>query len=213
MIGFGISIVYYVFIKLSNDVNINKLQIKLHKSQYFAFLSFLLCMVVASYFLFRNEEVLLKLEVTLSWAIGFLVIFFTTGEFYDPSLNSLLSHHYFHMEVSTFLFGDGYYVSPTGRGYYMWTDAGYMRNLLYFGIGGFFMLLWHQCNIIFTKRKYFYFECLLLIFVLIVHIKVDALGYASAMTKILFLRTLSILAENVDEKQKINIDCHSLANR
>lgn len=32
-----------------------------------------------------------------------------------------------------FFLGDGYYGSPTGNGYYMATDAGYMRRLLYFG--------------------------------------------------------------------------------
>ena len=51
----------------------------------------------------------------------------------SESLNQLLNDYYFKVDISTLLFGDGRYTGLDGL-YYMHTDAGYMRNILYWGI-------------------------------------------------------------------------------
>ncbi|GHV39966.1 hypothetical protein FACS189490_04410 [Clostridia bacterium] len=43
---------------------------------------------------------------------------------------------YFWPGFKTFLFGDGRYVGVTGIGYYMRTDVGVMRAMLFYGIFG-----------------------------------------------------------------------------
>jgi hypothetical protein len=53
----------------------------------------------------------------------------------------VLDNMYFPISYITFIFGDGKYVNSDGS-YYMHTDAGYMRNTLYYGfLGVLFMVL------------------------------------------------------------------------
>lgn len=84
------------------------------------------------------------------WAFAILRQFFVEHNITDYSYNHLVNDMYFLPEFSTLLFGDGYYTDPyTGR-YYMSTDVGYMRIILYTGIFGMF-LLFGLCLYIFCK--------------------------------------------------------------
>lgn len=56
-----------------------------------------------------------------------------TGQFVTKSTNQL-STMYVHPSMQTFLYGDGYY-TVLGS-YYMQTDVGYLRPLLFWGIFG-----------------------------------------------------------------------------
>jgi len=47
---------------------------------------------------------------------------------------------YWFPNTLTFFIGDGFYLNPSGRGYYMATDAGYMRCILFIGLVGSIML-------------------------------------------------------------------------
>lgn len=61
--------------------------------------------------------------------------FLKTGEFNNYSFDRLFEQMIFMPSPSTFLIGDGYYTNPTGSGYYMHTDSGFMRQILFWGIG------------------------------------------------------------------------------
>ncbi len=67
------------------------------------------------------------------------------GSMKTSSMESL-DNMYFTIEPLTFLFGAGQYVTKDG-GYYMSTDVGYMRVILYMGVIGLMMLLSMQCII------------------------------------------------------------------
>lgn len=56
------------------------------------------------------------------------------------SLDALFNRMYFTLDFSQFFLGDGLYTNWDGS-YYMSTDAGYMRNILYFGIWGEILLM------------------------------------------------------------------------
>jgi hypothetical protein len=63
------------------------------------------------------------------------------GKLETESSNELKTM-YFMPSVKTLIFGDGYYVSPfDSTRYYMDTDAGYMRHVLYYGVIGCFFIV------------------------------------------------------------------------
>lgn len=59
----------------------------------------------------------------------------TTGSFNNYSADTLLKDMIFMPEGHTLLFGDGRYVDPVTGSYYMETDAGFMRQILFWGAG------------------------------------------------------------------------------
>ncbi len=68
----------------------------------------------------------------IDWAFRPFKRFIDTGKFGDGSSDILLNRMYFIPKTKTFLFGDGKY-TEFGK-YYMNTDAGFMRIMLYSGI-------------------------------------------------------------------------------
>ncbi len=71
----------------------------------------------------------------LPWAFEFYYNFIETGEFSTSSSDQLSESHYYELSDETIVFGDGKYVREDGF-YYGLTDAGYMRQTLYFGVIG-----------------------------------------------------------------------------
>ena len=77
----------------------------------------------------RNETI----KTWFNWAFDLFVTFAKTGKFETESSNVLIEQMLFVPEIKTILFGDGMYTTLTG--YYMSTDAGIMRSLLFGGLG------------------------------------------------------------------------------
>lgn len=75
-----------------------------------------------------NESV----QVWIEWAFDLFITFFETGKLQTASSNVLFEQMLFIPDVKTILFGDGMYTSVTGS-YYMSTDAGVMRSMLFGG--------------------------------------------------------------------------------
>ena len=82
------------------------------------------------------------------WAFDLFLTFFETGKLETGSSNVLLDRMLFIPDMKTILMGDGMYSTATG--YYMETDSGLMRPLLFGGI-------------IFALLRYFSFYMLLVI--------------------------------------------------
>lgn len=85
-----------------------------------------------------NEMIFDKL---LPFAFEF-VYNYLEGSGVSTASTDVLSDMYFPISTSTFFLGDGRYTE--GTGYYMSTDAGYMRQVLYFGVFGTLMLFIYQ---------------------------------------------------------------------
>ncbi len=61
------------------------------------------------------------------------------------STSELFGDMYFSLPINTLIFGDGYYTDPITGAYYMSTDAGYMRIILYGGIPALaLMIIFHK---------------------------------------------------------------------
>ena len=92
---------------------------------------------------------------------------FTTGSFNNYSANRLLNEMIFIPSHKTLLFGDGKYVDAATGLYYMRTDSGFMRQVLFWGAGitGIMYYCWIK-SIILLKRDYrlkilFLFMCII----------------------------------------------------
>ena len=69
------------------------------------------------------------------WAFAFVKQLFIEGEVTDYSVKSMFENMYFLPSFETFILGDGMYTNADGS-YYMSTDVGYMRIILYSGVFG-----------------------------------------------------------------------------
>lgn len=72
-----------------------------------------------------------RLNTWYNWAFTFISSFITTGKVNDGSFHQMLEM-YFLPSIKTLLFGDGRYID--GEGYYMHTDIGIIRPVLYYGV-------------------------------------------------------------------------------
>lgn len=82
------------------------------------------------YFSFNDNDVFQRI---INF-VGELFINIFLGEGATTRSTEHLMTMYFPLPEKTILLGDGRYVDPDGLGYYMHTDAGYMREILYFGM-------------------------------------------------------------------------------
>lgn len=74
------------------------------------------------------------------WAFSLISDLIFEGEISDYSAERLLEMYWL-PEIKTLLLGDGYYTDPLSGRYYMSTDSGIMRVVLYAGFGG-LVLFW-----------------------------------------------------------------------
>ena len=104
---------------------------------------------------------------------------------FTTASTEILKKMYWMPSLITLLVGDGYYLNPLNLSqYYMGTDVGYMRHLLYYGIMGsmflygFYFVLFKRMLYL-TKRYYskviFYWVAGLMIYYFMVHGKGDFL--------------------------------------
>lgn len=73
------------------------------------------------------------------YAFEMFINFYDIGSF-TTSSSDHLPNMYYGLSEHTYLFGDGYWVTTTGNGYYGRTDAGYMRHALFYGLFGSMLL-------------------------------------------------------------------------
>lgn len=82
-----------------------------------------------------------------NWMMEPIFSILETGTIETSSTDTLWSM-WFIPDVKTFLFGDGYYTNPVTGSYYMGTDVGYIRPILFFGI--FFTIVNYTIPILMT---------------------------------------------------------------
>jgi hypothetical protein len=137
-----------------------------------------------------NEQVILKVNAMSDYLLQFYHSYKDTGEFTTTSTSTLFNEMYFKVKYSTLIFGDALY-SNTDGSYYMHTDAGYMRNILYFGIIGLFFLILYQFLLFhWNESKLRLQNLIIFIFILTIHIKGDVLAYSVAFQSIIFVKYL-----------------------
>ena len=207
LIGVAISlwILVYAFKKIST----------LKKTVVFVLKIFLILIIGVVSLIIINPGYIVTLfnEYIISFAFEMFINHAETGQFETESSNILMAM-YFPVSLSTFFIGDGYYMDPVTGRFYMGTDAGYMRHLLFYGIFPSLMLYFFYLSgfLGMAKKvrhdKIFYSVILLLGgYFFIVHIKGDFLLGSPMNIKIFFILFVYIFYSkktNTCNKQNIS---------
>ncbi|WP_370407935.1 hypothetical protein [Tenacibaculum dicentrarchi] len=137
-------------------------------------------------------------EKLLPYAFEFVYNYQNTGEL-TTSSSDHLNEMYFPISDDTLLYGDARYTADNGKSYYKHTDAGYMRNTLFYGVLGLIYLILAQIitfrNVLFSKIKinnklYFLF---ILLFAFILHYKGEILLSSPLYQSIIVVFSFSYL--------------------
>ncbi|MDY9918634.1 MAG: hypothetical protein U2P89_07145 [Proteiniphilum sp.] len=179
LVGTGLAIYYYFS---TNNRSIKRIFISL----FVLTITIIFVVIIISNFL---------PDFVRQWAFQLFYNFSESGEFTSTSSEHLFKEMYFLPDFSTFFLGDGYYTNEDGS-YYQHTDAGYMRNLLFFGIIGFLTLALYELFIIKKIEKNMYilsnkqqksFMTSIIAYILILHIKGEVIGFLVSLQTMLFL--------------------------
>lgn len=95
----------------------------------------LLLFICVFFALYQYSMTNQKFKFIFDWMFSIVLTLFDKGKGLREvdGVKVIGENFYWMPELTTFLFGDGRYAGISGIGYYMETDAGYMRRLLYFG--------------------------------------------------------------------------------
>ncbi|MDC7771442.1 hypothetical protein POL88_21120 [Priestia megaterium] len=131
----------------------------------------------------------------------------------ETDSSDVLKTMYFNIDLQTFLFGDGYYVDPSDSSkYYRETDAGIMREILYYGILGslifYFLYIYIFVTLMvkFKRRKlntYFVLAFLMFVYYFLVQIKGDFLLGSNMGIKVLLLIYVGGLSLKYKNRQEV----------
>jgi len=151
----------------------------------------MLCVLI--YILFPTY-VEFALEYVLPFAFEPIYNYLDGNGFSSRSTNILLDDMWaISLSTKDFLLGTGHFTNPDGS-YYQYTDAGILRNLLYWGAGGYFLLIVYQFYLLRPLRycrsrhfpSYFYWG-LIMLFLAITEYKAVVIGLNKCVFSILFL--------------------------
>lgn len=199
-IGLLISIIILVLPVSFKNISVKKSLILFAKMSFVALISFIFIRLIVP------EDVKKTIDDNvIPWA--FEMFEEKSNGNYETASSNELKKMYFEIPIQTLFFGDGFYVNPNDKDkYYMDTDAGYMRHVLYYGIFGtfaviiFYILIFKRMIQSFKNFKYYFFikTCVFLImfYFFIGHIKGDLLSGADMPIKFLFLMCMIFIFYN-----------------
>lgn len=203
-IGLAISIIYFMI----NNKNIKKVS-SYKKNKGLNKINIIMSILLAIFLVSgawlitskgMSNEISSKLENFNKFAFEMFYNFKDGKGLTTSSSSRMFNEMYFEVAPETFIVGDGAYTNKDGS-YYRGTDVGYMRNILFFGIVGMIMLIIYQLNILFWSKEYRIFNCIIMIFLFIMHLKGDILGFLIITQSMLMLSLLSKINLNI----KINM--------
>lgn len=124
LIGVALGIFVIVFDRGDFIKNIKTLSIIIFITLTLVFIVNYLSSVNESFFIWKE------------WAFAFIKQIFVEKEITDYSVTHMFEDMYFMPKMTTFIYGDGFYIDKIAGTYYLSTDVGYMRLLLYAGVIG-----------------------------------------------------------------------------
>ena len=136
-----------------------------------------------------------------SWVFSAFDTYKATGKFYDNmgSVEHLTKDMYWMPEIETFLWGDGRYTESTGA-YYMHTDSGVMRPILYYGICNYILSLMGMALLVRTFSDNSYRTNRIVIMLLCVCIGIFEFKGESIWMFVGILFPLVLLKENIGDQ-------------
>jgi|GEM_PF-4391035 len=142
-------------------------------------LTFVIFLLVVTSIIFLPREYLdIINENVIPFAFEFLFSFFDGGKVETTSTNQLMSMLETPITLRTYLFGDGLYINNDGT-FYRYIDSGFLRNILFWGVGGLSLMFFYQICFFWYKKeslKMRFFLFFLFIYILILQIKGEAIA-------------------------------------
>lgn len=186
LVGLGVAALYFLFNMLKHKKR-RKGPKRINIITLFTSVTVIILIFISSPLWFNSLRNNATISRFLNWAFEFYYKLQSSGQL-TTSSTSKLQQMYFQVSGSTFFFGDGRYTNPD-QSYYMSTDAGYMRNILFFGLIGLLFLVLYQL-LLFNWRKELRFSVFAFMCLLIFHIKGETIGFSLMTQNILFLTFL-----------------------
>ncbi|MGF7420867.1 hypothetical protein WOB52_19765 [Providencia rettgeri] len=192
----------YVMVKSKNSSSLKKL-IK------YLFI-FSLIITLGFIYLSNDKSFSSTIDRYSEYAFQPIINYFTYGNFSVSSTERLSEMYFLPDKESTIFIGDGKYSDENGA-YYMDTDSGYLRFMLYFGILGsiipyvaFLMFCLYSAMIAGRLKSHLkYFFWLIIFMSFIFHYKAEVLFYNVAYMKIIYLIGFSyIIKESISRNQR-----------
>ncbi len=181
------------------------------KSQPMSCIKTLLIVIVLTVIMsiFVPSNLFLRFENYFQYAFEFFYNYTNYGIFETKSTN-ILNNMYWSLDTHTFIFGYGRYTESNGSTF-MDTDAGFMRNMLLFGVVGSIFVVSSMLIKVFLLYKYIpekkniksVFCILILGSLLILHYKGDTIAHLVSVQTILFFILISVLESSKTSSQKI----------
>lgn len=192
LLGLGLGILVYLFDNFKNINKRKKIKFKIKKIGLLYVI--LICILISTIYIFSSQsgnknntnDIKNKIEYFKNYSLEFVYNFLESGEITTTSTSKLFENMYFEISTRTFLIGDGYYTNADGS-YYLRTDAGYMRNLLYGGIIWLIVLGVYQIMFFLWRKELLSYNLAILLCILIFHIKGDVVGFSIMLQSIFIL--------------------------
>lgn len=150
----------------------------------------------------------------LPWVFDLFIKYFETGSTESSHSFNSLNEMYQNVEITEheWIIGSGMYMDPSGR-YYGHVDAGYLRQILYWGIIGSLVSVIYTMKLfqrpwIFSRndKNQHLFILTILLYTLIVHYKGDLLSISRFYYVIIFLYIISIWRTHSQPPKQIKIN-------
>lgn len=200
-LGVILGVIYYLF---SQGKILSKL-----RNFFFGIAVLILC-IIAVYFLLPDFSELL-IDRVFPFVFEFYYKYESSGVAQTGSTNILIEMWSVPISPTTFFVGDGLFTDPISGKYYMSTDVGYLRNLLFGGIFWVILVVGYHFYIssldtLFNRKVNFnnkLFIVFLLLYMLILEAKAMTLGYNKYAFIILVAYLIAWIYEN---NRKFKID-------
>ncbi|MBD5280666.1 MAG: hypothetical protein HDS35_09005 [Bacteroides sp.] len=191
LVGFGVGFMYIVLAKTG-------IEFKLSFILRLVLITGLLC--TAIWCILPSDIKDFVTQHLLPWVFDLFIKYFETGSTESSHSFNSLNEMYDNVQISEheWIIGSGMYMEPSGR-YYGHVDAGYLRQILYWGIMGtlvslaytlkIFQFSWDKSS---EDKNQHLFILTIIIYTLIVHYKGDLLSISRFYYVIIYLYLISI---------------------
>ncbi len=163
---------------------------RLTKGEFAAGLAGIFCLVGGIVWFVRASQFSQKLYTLFRITFEVFINRITKGTFRTTSTDTLWGM-YFKIPFETFIAGDGMYTNADGS-YYMSTDSGYMRQILFIGVIGLFLLIVMQFFIIGWGKHDRAVRFFAFIYILVAEIKGETASWGLILQGILILYSMRL---------------------
>lgn len=184
IIAFGIALIFFLFYTGNRRTKL-KIIVKI-------IFSLLLLGLIIFFFLPGNIKDIL-LNKLLPWVFELVYKYFETGHAQSNSLDTLESMYSIDITDKEWIIGSGIYTNPDGT-YYKFTDSGYLRQILFWGLLGSFLNFVYMLSFFYypiknnlKNKNELLFLGILLIYILILHYKGELMGHSRFFLSLLFI--------------------------